>query len=1010
MNLQSLLFRRSLVRWRFLVPLVLVLAALTAVPLLLAGTADTATATGSAAFVQDRPARAGAIRVQEDLDRTSTTQARAVTTAITRHFPDHLVDVTWAAHTSTDLPDGRALDVAAVPDLPRVARLTAGTWDGTATGADVAGTLQQDAARRLGVSVGSTVTVGDPGDPVVVRVVGTWRADDPGAARWFGAADVGSGRDGAEVGPLVVAAHDLDVVPGPATATWTVTPSGARLTPADVGALRQGIAAVRTASSGGSSVLADADLAGTLDTTLVDLQAADRTAAAVVDVALAVVAVVGTLTVALLATLVARSRADEDRLLTARGASTAQRLRWAVAEGLGVGVLGAVTGVAVRVVSGVVTVDGPGPAQVARVLVVAAAVVSVAVVSSGGAAVRTGQRDRTGRTDRWAAAPAVLLTAGAGFAVWRLSSGGAPVRVTDGGVVLDPVASAAPVAVVLACATVAVLLVLVASRVAARAVRRTRRLLPALTVRRLARGWSAVSPVVVTVVVAVSTGGFAAGFAATSTAAEQATATSVVGPPVRVLADGDAVVSEDTPDQDLDDRPAGATTVTPVLTDSVRTGGTDVPLVAVPRSAVALAVPSLDARTAAALRRDRAGVPVPRGASRVTVDVRSAVPTLAGAARPDAAGSLRFTLWVGDGDGVVRSLALTGADGGRVPTGTGATLSTTLPPGAHRWRALAVVPDLTFSTRPMDADPGYGTARLRVAVDAALRGVDGATGNAVVEDLVDAPALRFGAPPAAGRLPVVVSAATAGVLGAHVGTGLDLALASTSATVRARVVAVVPRVAGTAARAGIVADLPSLTDASVLGGGAVRGTPGTAPRVDETWITSSDVAATTAAVERSLPTSGSVVAASSASAVGVVDAARAVLAGVAALAAVLAALVVVAVAVVTSRTAPTTVLRSLGVRPRAAATARAAEVAVPALAALLLGLVGAVAVVAATAGPFALGAVPTSLGLVDVVPSAAVGDVLLVPAALAVVTAVTAAVAASAVRRRVARTTDGVDR
>ncbi|WP_146242624.1 FtsX-like permease family protein [Curtobacterium sp. MCPF17_047] len=1014
MDLPSLLFRRSLARWRFLVPLALVLAALTALPLLLTAAVDTVSAAGSTAFVHDQPARAASVRVEEDLDTAATEQAHAVAAAITEHFPRHSVDVVRGTHSTADLVDGRAVEIAAIPDLARVARLRAGEWVGEGSPGAIAGVLQVDAARRLGVTVGSTIAVGDPDEPIDVLIVGTWRADDPGAARWFGASDVGSGRDGDAVGPLVVAADDLVAVTGTARATWTITPSAGLLTPADVQDVRRGIAAVTTAASGGSSVLAGADVSGTLDATLAEVQASVRTETALVTVAMAVIAVVGTLTVILLVTLVARSREAEDRLLTARGASVGQRLRWAVLEGLGVGLLGAAAGTVLVVAAVLLGVGGSSVSGAvvdpARVLLVVLLVVLVAVLSNGGAALRLGQRDGAGRAGWWTAAPAVLFTAAAGFTVWRLGSASAPGRVTGDGFVLDPVASAAPVVVVLAGSAVSALAVLVASRVAARGVRRTRRLLPALTVRRLARGWSTVAPVVVIVVIAVSTGGFAAGFAATSARVERVTAMAVVGPEVRVVSDGDAVVSDDTPDQGIDRPLDGATAIGPVLTDTVRTGGSEIPFTALPRSVMPLAVPSLDARNAAALHHDVAGVPLPAGTTRVRVVVRSAVPTLNGVERVDARGSLRYSLWVGDSSGVVRSFTLAGADGEQMPTGTSTTLTATLP-ADHRWRVLAVAPTLTFSVRPAEVDatvsPATRPARLRVALHARVLGVDDAVGTADVEDLTAAPIVRLGAPAIAGRLPVVVTAATAASLGARVGTNLDLTLASTSAAVRARIAAVVPRVSGTSSQSGIVADLRTLTDASVLGGGAIQGAPGTVPRVDETWIASSDLPATTASVLRALPVPGSVVTTASAYPGRIVDVARAVLVGVAVFAALSAALVIAAVSVVTGRSSPTVVLRSLGVAPGAAARARATEVGGPVVVALALGFVSAVVVVALTAAPFAHGSVPTSLGLVDVGPTAAVRDVLLVPAAIAVVTAVAAIVAARSVARRMDRTTAG---
>jgi hypothetical protein len=1004
-----LLVARARARLALLVPVAGVVAAAVALPLLAIGLGDAGAESGAATVLAAQPARAAATVVTEQLGDAPRAQARRVRAAIADRLPAGSAHVTWSASVTAAVDagsTGQEARITAVPRLPSVAHVITGTWPvEPATRGPVPAAVQADAARRLGLRVGDTVAVG-PRATLTLRVAATWRADDAGAPAWSGASDVGSGTDDGVPGPFVVPAGSISGVPGAATGTWTITPTTDRGRLVAPDGLRRGLRAVTAATSGDTGPLAGADVSGSLAATLARIDVGIATARALVRIGVAVAAVLGLVAVSVLFVLLRDARSREDALFTARGATRAQLVRWTCLETLVVAGAGAVVGAVVAGVVAGVLGHGSAPPVTVGVLTPVTAVV-VAVATAGVVAAR--RTSSVGAAGTWAAVVLTVTTvAAAAFATWRLFTVGVPVSRVRGQVVTDPVAALSPVATVLASALVTVVLVGVAAALVARAVPGWRGLLPGLVVRRLARTCASTAPVVVLVAMAVAVGGLAAGLAATTSAVDGATASAVVGPAVRVAADGDDAVDQGAA------AVAPTTTVstpgavlTPVLTDELTAGDRRVPLVAMPSAAAA---DVLGRAGAAAFRdtavRGRAGTALPAGTRRVEVTLRTGQATLDGTPRPDARGSVRSALWVLDDDGVAAELPLTADDGADVALGATTHLHAVLPSAAGQrgrtWRLLAVEPALTFSSRPADVDSGLSPVRLRVTVSVAVAGVPAAAGDVVLEDLASPARIRLGAAATAEPLPVTVTSALATELGLRVGAPLDLDTASTARTLHTRVAGIVEQVPGSGSTTAVAADLPALVDASVLGGPAVDGTAGAVPRVDETWITGPDPTTLADQATRHLTVSGSVTTRAAVSSTPVLAPAVRALAGVAVFGTLLALLAFVGGVVSSADPQRSATFRALGVAPAAAGRTRVAELVAPVVAAALGGLVGGAVTVATVAAPFAIAAVPGATGLVTADPVVVSAGTLLVPAVVLAGTGLLAVVAARRTRRAVA--------
>lgn len=1020
---------RAGVRLPVLAALAAVVAAAVALPVLAVGVADTAVARGAAEVLAAQPVRAAAVSLSAPLDDDVAQQRRQVGAAIAARLPARVASVTWSASATTVLRVGgvgREARITADPRLPSVTRTVSGRWPaGPAADGLLPAAVQADAARRLGLVVGDTVQV--DGGPTL-RVAATWRAADPGAVRWAGASDVATGTDRGVVGPVVVAPGDLAGVGGSASATWTVTPRTDHGALVDADRLAAGLRALRTAAAGDSGVLGGSDLTGDLGRTLARIASADTAARALVRIAVLVGAVLALVAAGVVLGRLRDARRPETALFTARGATRGQLVRWAAAEAVVVAAVGAAVGIVAGVWIAALAGTVPGPTTWLT------AGVAAVLVTAGAAAGTTARRTSDGRAGAWGAvAVAVLLAGVAALTTWRLVTVGLLTRDAAGRIGSDPVASVAPVSTVLAVGLLTVLLVGIVASVAARFAAGSRGLTVALVARRLARTWSATAPVVVLVTSAVAVGGLVVGVQATTAVTEQRAGAAVVGPDVRVTADGDDVVRTDsvvTPAV----RERHVTASVPALVDRVGVGDQQAVLVAVPADRVGAVLgggaggrggaaaggggdAAGDGAGAGGAGAGAAGAPVggggawagtavgaragtalPGDARAVTVTVSVGGATLLGAPRAEAVGTVRTTLWVVDGDGLAAALPLSGPGAtADVPLGRTATLRTELPAAGHDWRVLAVEPALTFSARPTEASPTLD--RLQVPVDVSVEGVAGARGHADVVDLKAGGRIPLGPTPAESRLPVVLTTALAERLRVQAGSPLDLGPAATGGTVRATVVRTVPVVDGSGDPLAVAADLPSLTDLSVLGGPALPSGVTATGRVSDTWVASTDPAATRRAAERSAVASGSVTTRAAVSSAPVLRPAVGTLAAVAGGGTLLALGVLALVAlgdgegrVGRSRVAgPPAVFRALGVPPGVVGRTRAAVLALPVLAAVVGGVVGGAVTAAGAAASFAAAAVPGSIGTVTVQPLspwlAAVPGAVLVGTLVVVVTA-----------------------
>lgn len=350
------------------------------------------------------------------------------------------------------------------PDLPDVAQLVEGDWPSTPSEASV----QADAAERLGLTVGDTIRIGDPGTDLLISA--TWRVTNDRDPRWNGDELWLAGTDGTDdAGPLVI---DESIWPGLGIVprvNWTVTPDLSTITAADVAVI------ATVTEEFGSYLRADDRLqlssygnGGRLP--LVSRQVLDRLdgLAAVQPLALLVIGAIAVLTLVELARLLSGSRASEVELLWSRGATPGGIAAGTAAEAGLTAVLGAVigTGCALGVlllVGGSETVGDVGGA----VWLVPVATVAIATIVFGLSGLVAGRRParreagvQSGRVRTIAGAGAAVLVAiAAAVATWQLLLYGSPLTPTaDGGTQVDPLAVLAPALVLVA----VVLLALVA--------------------------------------------------------------------------------------------------------------------------------------------------------------------------------------------------------------------------------------------------------------------------------------------------------------------------------------------------------------------------------------------------------------------------------------------------------------------------------------------------------------------------------------------------------------------
>lgn len=468
--------------------------------------------------------------------------------------------------------------------------------------------VEARAAEALGVGVGDVVEVtGSDGDRLVLEVSGLWSPRDVDDPRWFGdplvADGVVPGADGVPVhGPLLVDEQVVSAVSGLDLVRWTLVPEVADLEPADLSPAAAALAAAATALEGDDAVAAqglavEGDLAGTfarLDTALSAARGATTAA-------LVVLVLVGLVTLAQVARLLASLRHAHTALLRSRGASSRQLTALSAAEAATVTVPGALLGLVGVAVARAVT-GASGPWTTVLALAAATAAVGAGVLTVVGADTVHGHRSATRRTSLRStplgtSAVALVLVA-AVLAVAHLRRQGTPVVTTaDGTAVVDVLAAAAAPVSILAVGLLVASSVGPAARAGAGLTARRTDLLPVLTLRRMSR--DAAAPVAVTLLVALAaaTAVVAGAWAGTWQAHRTTLAEVDLGTDVRVelttpAGGTDAAAAYA--------RLAGADATAPVTVEDVSAAGTVGVLVALPAAAVEQVVRGLEAAPALA--------------------------------------------------------------------------------------------------------------------------------------------------------------------------------------------------------------------------------------------------------------------------------------------------------------------------------------------------------------------------------------------------------------------------
>ncbi|MBF4621881.1 FtsX-like permease family protein [Clavibacter sp. VKM Ac-2542] len=579
--------RRAAAQWRLVVAVVAV-AALACSLVTVLGLLVTTTEEGGVRRTLDAvPAERTAVRVTVDTPTGTVSEARD---AIDRALRELLGETAGATPTGSAVSEIEDVGGVAGDGSERVlayageyddrdarAELVTGSWAAVPSGGgELEAALPEAAASALGLGIGSTLEVAARGDAAAtVRVVGLYRAVDPGGAAWLDDPLQGRGDDAAfpepdvsfadfvhAIGPLIVAdgaldaadvrVETLDLRTQPTFDRVTVAgldPLVARLGDADAGItgaagdVGQSVAY----SSGVAEAVAGASAALTVT----------RATVAVAGLLLAVLALAA---IAQAGRLLADARDAERRLLAARGASRRQVIALAGLEAAVLGALVAgisplVAALGYRGLAALPAMRAAGmPASsgvpLGSVLTAVAVAALLAAVLLAPALRRADDEDpaagRAGvaRLARSGIDLALLVLAGLGIAqlvAYRSApaSGG-----EDAPTGLDPVLVAAPVVVLVAVAALAVRLVpLVARGLGALAARSRGSVLP-LAAWELARRGRRATAAVLLLSLALAVCTFGVTFLHTWRISQEDQAAVAVGPAARVVADPGAEVAQ----------------------------------------------------------------------------------------------------------------------------------------------------------------------------------------------------------------------------------------------------------------------------------------------------------------------------------------------------------------------------------------------------------------------------------------------------------------------------------
>lgn len=487
--------------------------------------------------------------------------------------------------------------------------------------------LQSDAAERVGVAVGDSLTLGS----VVGIVTATWRPARPDDPAWQGDGLALTGADGQTIGPLL-ASQDLVLgLPGDPYLRWGVAPDANALDAADLAALVAGAAEAKAA-------LGPVDVTGRGITVAGDL--GDAAAAATVEsdtargvsvIPLSVVAAVIVIALAQVSRVLTSLRDPDLSTMIARGATPGQVTATSAAEGaaiVGIGVaIGALAGALTTAASTGSEVGWRVPAASAgTVAALALGILSLTVHAHARRRARRPHGDARGAAGRAVGVVAgTLIPAAAVLTGWRL--------LRDGGLtaprgMLDPalLGALAPSAL-LGAAGIAGLAILVPVARALQAIAGQSRSFGGwLAAAHLSRG---VLPLAVAVVLTIVSVGFATVTALASAGGETVgrdLSTLERGADLRVVLDNPVASSTRVTEPPAIDGVGSVTASAPVwFDDAARLGDTHVRLVAAPLAEVTAAAVLPDGLDLPAddfaLDAEDPAIPVPDGARTLTVEL-----------------------------------------------------------------------------------------------------------------------------------------------------------------------------------------------------------------------------------------------------------------------------------------------------------------------------------------------------------------------------------------------------
>lgn len=698
------------------------------------------------------------------------------------------------------------------PALP----LDAGRWPAAAGEAALGSTV----AETLGIAIGDTLALGGR----TVQVTGLWSSSRASADRWFGVRAAFA--EGGGEGPVAVSA---DVVDAAVTADglsrevhWTLRPDAAHLDLATLQGVSAGWRALPDALAAEGVDAAGIETAGALVPTaqLASARAAVLNAAA--PVSLTTVALASLAVTTLFAALLVDSAAAERRIRWARGQPLTRIIAAESVRALVPGVFGAIVGavsVFIALAPSVAVVPWMIGAVVAGSVIPA---VLVAVLAARDVSVLGRAEGAASPSRRWGAAVAasvVLLVAG--FTTWRALTLGSVAGDVRGGLPPDPVAVAAPAALLPAVVLVATAAPLLLTRRLRERRAQAGRSTAFLSAMGAARRPFALAATIAVVGVAVAQLGFAAVYQSTWEAGYRTALAAQEGTGLRVASDGEQLTPA------VLDRVAAVESVAgvvPVWTANTSIAARSASLVIASSAAVTAladpAVPDRD-RLAEGARSDAPGPLLPEKTRALRVQVRATDATAQAAAVVLVDGWGRVTSVDAGSDGVFAIPAVSVGPGGSWRLAAVEVAVST----ADEFGALIAIDGVSVDGAPLD----LGTAVM--PVDISGEAIDMQTTAGPAEVAVGSAITRVRFVPVASTASAVVSRAFAAASGVAEGDSLPLSLAPGAESRPVRVAAVVPVIPGAPLDSAVFVDGGTALSARLRTATAL-------PGADGAWIAS----------------------------------------------------------------------------------------------------------------------------------------------------------------------------